>query len=157
MSDATSKIPPAALALGLAGLVPFYASAAAGLSAQPDIARIGLISFALYAAVILSFLGGARWGLELARAPDAPSTARLVYSVAPSLAGWAIAGWMMLAPGAHGPAGLFAGCFAAQYVWDRTAGREGLAPNWYPALRQILTAGVIIACLALPLARVVGR
>jgi hypothetical protein len=152
-----ASIPPAALWLGLAGLIPFYAAALATAASDPAIARLALASFAIYAAVILSFLGGARWGLELARAGDAPSLRRLAFSVAPSIAGWALAIAAMAYPSAPGLAGGFAALFAVQYVWDAAAGREGLAPTWYPNLRQILTSGVVLACVILPFARILGR
>ncbi|MBU6373487.1 MAG: DUF3429 family protein [Alphaproteobacteria bacterium] len=165
MTPERSPIPTAALWLGLTGLIPFYASAFA--AAGPDaIAPWGVLSFAIYAAVILSFLGGARWGLELARAPDAPSTARLVMSVLPSIAGWALAAGALGAAvatggtgglGVPGLAGGFAALFAAQYVWDQSAPRVSAAPVWYPRLRQILTSGVIVACIVLPFAQVLGR
>jgi hypothetical protein len=141
-----TRIPRPALYLGLAGLIPFYAASVLDLTLDPLMGGLGDAVFAVYAAVILSFLGGARWGLELARSPDAPSMLRLVFSVTPSLIGWAIA----LAHVVIGPAYMtsaFALAFAAQYVWDRAAASELLAPAWYGRLRFILTVGVLGACL----------
>lgn len=162
MTASKEPIPPAALWLGLAGLIPFYASVALEAAApKPHLVSVGLTSFAIYAAVILSFLGGARWGLELARAPQAPSTTRLVFSVLPSIAGWVLAMTVVLRGlsglGTAGLAGGFAALFAAQYVWDRSAPAVSAAPAWYPRLRQILTTGVIVACIILPFAQVLGR
>ncbi len=162
MTASREPIPPAALWLGLTGLIPFYLSIALEAAARaPHLTSVGLMSFAVYAAVILSFLGGARWGLELARAPHAPSTWRLVFSVLPSIAGWALAVAVLarglVGLGTTGLAGGFAALFAAQYVWDRAAPTVSAAPNWYPRLRQILTLGVILACVILPFAQVLGR
>ena len=162
MTASKAPIPTSALWLGLTGLIPFYASALiAAVGGQPQLASLGVTSFAIYAAVILSFLGGARWGLELARAPAAPSTARLVMSVLPSIAGWALALGALargvLGLGVTGLAGGFAVLFATQYVWDRGAPAVSAAPDWYPRLRQILTLGVISACVILPFAQVLGH
>jgi hypothetical protein len=146
------RIPFWPLALGLAGLIPFYLSLWMSLSGEMTLAMFGPLSFVSYAAVILSFLGGARWGLELARAPAQPAAWRLVASVAPSIAGW-IAVVVNIAP-TFSIAVLMAG-FAAQFAWDARASRTGHAPAWYLALRAILTAGVMLA-LGLELARVLG-
>lgn len=142
-----TRIPRPALGLGLVGLVPFYALGALSLVPHPTFSRWGLVGFAVYAAVILSFLGGARWGLELARAPDRPSPTVLVLSVVPSLVGWALAMAALLGVMQVGIAGGFAAAFAAQFVWDSRSPTEANAPGWYPALRQILTLGVLISCL----------
>ncbi|MFZ4069276.1 MAG: DUF3429 domain-containing protein [Caulobacterales bacterium] len=150
-----TPIPFSALWLGLAGLIPFYGAGFAMLARDPNVTAFAATAFAIYATAILSFLGGARWGLEIARAPAAPDPRRLVFSVLPSLAGWAAAVAMITDPQAPWSAGIFAGLFAAQYVWDRQAARDAAAPDWYPPLREVLTGGVIVACLALPIARFV--
>lgn len=149
-------IPSAPLWLGLSGLIPFYAAGLLMLARNDALTHLATVAFAVYGAAILSFLGGVRWGLEIARAPDAPDPRRLVFSVIPSLAGWAAAAIMITQPQAPVSAGIFAGLFAAQYVWDRQAAADAAAPNWYPPLREVLTGGVIVACLALPIARFVA-
>lgn len=150
-------IPSAPLWLGLAGLVPFFVTALGLLAPDPRAASFALAAFSVYAAAILSFLGGVRWGLEMARAPDQPNPMRLVFSTAPSIGGWGLALWAIFIPGQQGTAAAFAGLFAAQYVWDRSSAREGLAPAWYPTLREVLTGGVMLACLVLIAASVTGR
>jgi hypothetical protein len=122
------------------------------LSGDSILAMFGPLSFVSYAAVILSFLGGARWGLELARAPDAPSPWRLCASVLPSIAGW-IAVVINIAPAAS--IGVLMAGFLAQFAWDWRAGQTGRAPAWYGALRALLTAGVLLA-LCVELWRVLG-
>lgn len=139
-------IPASALWLGLLGLLPFYGAAV--LAHQPlPVGPAARIGFVVYAAVILSFLGGVRWGLEIARDGGAPSPRRLVLSVLPSLYGWACAvgtlAWDMSL------SGFIASGFVFQFLWDRAAAREGLAPAWYGPLRSILTFGVLGACLLL--------
>lgn len=144
-----TPIPQGPLGLGLLGLLPFVGAALALYSSNEGVAAFAFSSFVIYAAVILSFLGGVRWGLEIARAPQAPSSLRLIFSVLPSLGGWGLALWSLSQPERHGAAAAFAGLFAAQYAWDRASGPEGLAPAWYPLLRQILTGGVMLACVML--------
>jgi drug/metabolite transporter (DMT)-like permease len=86
------KVPAVAWVYGVLGLIPFIGCAAAdiaGLAPNQDWWRLALL---IYGAIILSFLGGARWGLELARV-QASATA-ITLSMAPSLAGF----FLLLAP-----------------------------------------------------------
>jgi hypothetical protein len=151
MTDST-RMPRWPLLLGLAGLIPFYAALWANFSTNPLMQMVGPISLVSYGAVILSFLGGARWGMEIARAPDAPDARRLIASVLPSIAGWIAV------------VGNFSSVFAinvltlgfiAQFAWDVKASRSGLAPAWYRTLRAVLTAGVLI-CLAIEQVRLIA-
>jgi hypothetical protein len=91
------------------------------------------------------------------RAPDAPDALRLLFSAAPMLSGWALALFVVVTPGALGAAAAFAGLFAAQWVWDANASRNAAAPAWYPLLRQVLTGGVMIACMLIPMATLLRR
>lgn len=150
-------LPRAALRLGFLGLAPLAVSALVSLSQHHDTARLGVLSFSIYAAVLLSFLGGVRCGFELMRAPDAPNALRLLFSALPSLAGWALALFVVVVPVALGASSAFAGLFAAQYVWDHKSAADAGAPNWYPLLRRVLTGGAMIACLLIPLATALRR
>ena len=80
-------IPPVAKALGYAGVMPFAVLALVQLFTEGEFASLALQGFLAYGAVILSFLGGIRWGVatrfERLQAGD------LVISVLPSL--WAFA------------------------------------------------------------------
>jgi hypothetical protein len=137
------RIPPAALWLGLGGLVPFAACAAAvvfdlGLPLIGDPAR----ALAGYGAVILSFLGGARWGFAL-RMQDSGLQARaFALAVCPSIAGWLL----LLAPP---PLALAASpvLFLLLGLADRRMTDVG-APAWYARLRTLLTAIVVLTLLA---------
>jgi len=144
--------PRAALRLGFLALAPLAISALITLSPYPATARLGAIAFSLYAAVLLSFLGGVRCGFELMRAPQSPNAVRLLLSALPALAGWALTVFVVYFTIALGAAAAFAGLFAAQYMWDQTSARDAGAPAWYPPLRQVLTGGAMIACLMIPLA-----
>lgn len=133
----TASIPPAARWLGFTGLLPFLAAAVAvRFPALPVPATAALIA---YGAVILSFLGGIRWGLAMG-APDPAWW--LGISVLPSLLGWIA----LLLPAAAGLV-LLAGGFVAMLLADF---RLPDAPDWYPRLRLPLSCGAI-ACLLLGL------
>jgi hypothetical protein len=150
-------LPRAALRLGFLGLAPLAITALVSLSQHGDTAHLAAIAFSLYAAVLLSFLGGVRCGFELMRAPSAPNATRLFFSALPGLAGWALALFVVLTPGALGGAAIFAGLFALQYMWDHRSAADAGAPPWYPLLRQVLTGGAMIVCLMIPLATMLRR
>jgi hypothetical protein len=134
------SIPAAARYLGFAGLLPFAGSVLIRLSpfaASFDPAQRALPA---YGAVILSFLGGVRWGLALPDGERLP--ARLTLSVLPALAGWVA----LLLPQRMGLILLAVG-FALMLFADQ---RFPLAPAWYRRLRVPLSAGAV-SCLLLGL------
>ncbi len=143
-----NTVPLPARVLGLTGLIPFAACAAAVWASDPLIRLEGLRLQIGYAAVILTFLGGVHWGRALAGdglAKDDWGT--LGWSVTPSLIAWA-ALWLhpFLA------LAIFIAAFALAFFIDRRAILAGLFPSWYLDLRKILTLGAIL-CLAATLAR----
>ena len=150
-------LPRSALRLGFLGLAPLAISALVSLSQHPETARIGALGFSIYAAVLLSFLGGIRCGFELMRDPRAPNPARLLYSAVPALCGWALALFVVIDPIALGTSAIFAGIFAAQSIWDQRSAIDAGAPAWYPMLRSVLTGGSMIICLLIPLATALHR
>ncbi len=150
-------LPRAALRLGFLGLAPLAISALVSLSQHTATAHLGALSFSVYAAILLSFLGGVRCGFELVRAPQTPNGLRLIFSALPALAGWALALFVVIVPGALGASAVYAGLFAAQYIWDHRSAADAGAPEWYPLLRQVLTGGAMIVCLLIPLATALRR
>lgn len=150
-------LPRAALRLGFLGLAPLAVAALVALSQHDATAHLGAVAFALYAAVLLSFLGGVRCGFELMREPRSPNGLRLFFSALPGLFGWMLAIFVLYAPGSLGAASAFAGLFAAQYVWDHRSAADAGAPAWYPILRRVLTGGAMIVCLLIPLATLLRR
>jgi len=150
-------LPRAALRLGFLGLAPLAVSALVSLSPHVDTAHLGALSFSIYAAALLSFLGGVRCGFELMRAPNAPNALRLTFSALPALAGWVLATTVVYFTPILGAASIFAGLFAAQAFWDYRSARDADAPAWYPVLRQVLTGGAMIVCLLIPLATALKR
>lgn len=149
--------PRAAVRLGFLGVAPLAITALICLSEHPSTARLGAIAFSLYAAVLLSFLGGIRCGFELMRSPHAPHGLRLLFSALPALSGWALAVLVVYVTPVLGASAAFAGLFSAQYVWDYRSARDAAAPDWYPTLRQVLTGGAMIACMLIPLATALRR
>lgn len=137
-------VPPAALWLGGLGALPFVALAAGHILTSGEAASLTGFALAAYGAVILSFLGGIRWGLAVApRGVGGSLTMPLTLSVVPSLIGWGA----LLAPA---PASLLilASTFLAVLLWDRRAAQTGAAPFWYPRLRVPLTTVVVTTLLA---------
>ena len=157
MTERYPFLPRAALRFGFLGLAPLAISALVSLSQHPGTAHLGALSFSIYAAALLSFLGGVRCGFELMRAPQSPSGLRLLFSALPALAGWALALFVVFVPAALGASSAFAGLFAAQYVWDHRSAADAGAPEWYPLLRRFLTGGAMIVCLLIPLATALPR
>ena len=134
-------VPRIARLLGYAGLVPFAAGAVAlltlGLGPERAWAMAGLFS---YGVAILSFLGGARWGMALSAEPDAPDVGVLILSVLPSLVA-AVAAGLVFVSGVLAHGALIAG-FALMWLWDV---RSAEPPAWYPALRTPLTIGAVLS------------
>lgn len=133
----SNKIPTVVLAYGVAGLIPFFA-APIGTLLAPDFRWQFNDALLGWSAIILSFLGGARWGAAVQASTPSPRLIGL--AMLPSIAAWCI----LLVPGNHKQAQLiaFCGAFAVQLAWDWASG--GL-PGWYGRLRLSLTAGAIAA------------
>ena len=148
----------AANALTLAGALPFVALTVllplgAPLAKALDLPALGQqitfwvgILLVLYAAVILSFLGGIRFGVAVA-VPLRPGARRdIIVSVLPSLAGWVLAtvGALGLFSGfaaiTAGALALLVACFLLQWAWDRRAATAGTVPEWFGRMRSRVTA-----------------
>jgi hypothetical protein len=136
-------VPRAARQLGFAGLAPFIGLSIAshvGGGAEAALAETLLIG---YGAVILSFMGGCRWGFASAGLGNGPSFHLLGLSVLPALYAWIV---IWAAPSAAGP--LLSVGFALLYLSDYRLARAGGAPDWWPLLRVWLTAGAILSLLS---------
>lgn len=111
MKQSEPPLPRGLRLLAWSGTLPFIAALALAML-QPDSRPAALSAFVAYGAVILSFLGGARWGSGLAR--SAPPL-RFVEAVLPSLL--AVAALLLV----HRPAwsvSLLAAGFAAWMLVD---------------------------------------
>ncbi|MDX2233648.1 MAG: DUF3429 domain-containing protein [Hyphomonadaceae bacterium] len=135
--------PLSAVVLGVLGLAPFVALAAAAQllgGVWADEARFALVA---YGATILSFLGGIHWGFALRdEAARDVLPWRLTVGVIPQLVGWAA----LLAPTTVG-LWVTAGAIMLFVAADGGAVREKLAPAWFLGLRAPLSAGAAL-CLA---------
>lgn len=133
--------------LAHAGLLPFVILSAWLYAIPPqhpwhDATILLLVG---YAAIVLSFLGGLRWGLAVAR-PDRASRRDLWLGIVPALVGWGA-----LATPVPYAFGLLAVAFAAQGAWDSLSAQDGPMPAWFGRLRTRLTV-VVVAMLVLALA-----
>jgi hypothetical protein len=135
------NIPRSVLAYGLLGLIPFLAPPLLTAAVPAHGGFLALIALA-YGALILSFLGGARWGLAVAN--PAPGLGTITVSMLPTLAGLAL----LLAPAVPRPLQLLAmaGLLTLQFVWDALS--KGVPP-WYPRLRAVLTLGAVTGLVAM--------
>ena len=131
-------MPFTGVVLGLGGLLPFLATSI-GLWWQDDerFLQVGL----LYGAVILSFLGGIQWGFALPAKAGEGGSGRLLWSVIPSLVAW---GAVMASPLWGSPV-LALGVFAA-WLYEQRAILRAQLPEWYRALRHLLTF-VVVGCM----------
>ena len=129
------------------GAVPFVGMALAGVF-WPELA-VGQLggenAFLGYGAVILSFMGGIRWGRALSLEEPALAGGQMILSVAPSLAAWLALlidrPWSLV---------LLMVCFALQAGWDLSSARNGLLPSWFGRLRLAISL-IVIASIALVL------
>jgi hypothetical protein len=87
MTGRMGSTPHAILVFGLLGIIPFWLLPATTMLA-PALAGISATVEAFYAALILSFLGGARWGL--AARGKSPNPMLVGLAMTPTIAGLAI-------------------------------------------------------------------
>lgn len=142
------RIPLAALVLGIAGLIPFIALPAATLSRDRiDLpvwigAHLTVPSLLLYAAVILSFMGGVQWGATMMKSPAGAYGLwrRYGVSVLPALLAWGA-----LFVGTRMGLALLAVGFVLLLIYDIWTVRRGETPGWYEGLRLGLTSVVVVS------------
>jgi hypothetical protein len=137
---AREPVPRPVLIYGLLGLLPFLAPPVV-VVAWPPWGGLAVLVQALYAGLILSFLGGVRWGFAVKQAPISATTITL--SMTPTLAALAIVTVFAHAPRLELAA--LALALTAHWAWDL---RALTAPVWFPRLRTILTLGAVAGLLA---------
>jgi hypothetical protein len=136
----TDAIPRPALILGWAGVIPFALLTTATALDIPLWTWDPAWALRAYGACILSFLGGAQWGLLLPRSESGYSPfSRYSVSVLPSLLGFLC----LLVPNQPGLIGLLIG-FIGLLAYDVATVRQGLAPRWYTSLRLQLTVAIAL-------------
>jgi hypothetical protein len=143
-----ASIPHMAMVLGWAGVVPFAGLAYLTTVSPPETASLAVQALVSYGEIILGFMGGVQWGLEMARSEDRMrNTAGYAFSVVPALIAFAaslasprVALWLL------------AGGFTGLLFYDLRRIRQGLGPNWYAALRCQLSVAVVVCLLVTTLA-----
>ena len=142
-----SKIPQPALVLGALGVVPFIACGVAAITlADPYWAELASDAVRFYGAVILSFLGGIRWGFAIQPVNRTGLWFQLILSVAPSLFAWGA----LLVPDQIGIAMLILG-LVGMLAADVQFVNQGRAPQWFSKLRLWLTVGACSGLLMIAL------
>lgn len=124
----------AAWALSLGGFIPFGVLAAVLILVgnQAPLFSSFLDIFKIWSVLILSFLGGIRWGFAISYPPfDIKS---LVLSVVPSIIGWAA----ILLPDMYCVLVLLL-LFCIHGAWDSFFVNAGKAPPWFGTIRIVLT------------------
>ena len=149
-------LPPLALILGIAGIIPFAVFGIASVGESPGSALTATRGLVGYGAVILAFLGGVHWGFTL----DEPELARFVcvrlsLGVVPSLIGWAAILVSLVSEPALGLAILIAG-FVATVVIEWRGHRLGLVSGNYMLMRWGISVVVIALLTAVLVVRVIG-
>ncbi len=139
--DAASAADRTAVGLGLLGALPFLVLSLwlAGIADDHPWRTTTILLLTQYAAVVLSFLGGIRWGLAIRQTGPA-RTLDLAMTVLPPLVAWA----SLSVPLPYTFA-VLAAAFAAHGAWDAFAVHTGAAPRWYGRFRGWLTAVVVAA------------
>ena len=133
-----------AFALALSGAIPFVVGAVAQWwpILLGNYAYLALPALLWYGAVILSFLGGIRWGLALRVLQPKRRIRLMILSVVPSLLGW----FALFLPSQFALVALMIG-FAGQGAWDTWTAEHSGAPPWFITLRVILSIIVVTALL----------
>ncbi len=154
----TRPLPPFAIVLGLAGLLPFILCSLGAVSLSSDGSTRSLLALVAYGATILAFLGGVHWGFAL-DGSDTPTErvqrARFGLGVVPSLIGWAAMLITFIGLPTTGLLVLTAG-FIATTVVEAQATRRGLMPQRYMWLRWALSVVVVICLVSVSLIRAFG-
>ena len=139
------QIPTSAFWLGWLGVIPFAALSALTLVDASQWTTFeqtrAMETLIIYGMIILSFMGGVQWGLEMSR-PDGNGATGFAASVTPALIAFGASFVSMFAALLI----LIAG-FLILLAYDMARIRAGIGPVWYGALRIQLSTAVVI-CLA---------
>lgn len=149
MRPGLAQVPAPALALGLAGAAPFVAGTLAIALGPPWLKITAFVHLVNYAAIVLAFTGAVHCGLAVAAGMRGHAAGWRWYAAAavPALLAWTALA--LVHPSAS--VLVLAAGFAVAFMVDLRAVRDGLAPDWYRALRKLLSA-VALFCLAVVLA-----
>ncbi len=158
------SLPPAAIALGMAGLVPFAGLGVAALTTPDSVAaQRYLLALVAYGAVILAFLGGVHWGFVLHPAAlpagmdagERRDATRLSLGVLPSLIGFGALLTPLLGVPEVGLGVLIVG-YLATIVTEGRLSRGGALPGGYMTLRWVLSVIVLAILTVVLVLRLIG-
>ena len=150
------SLPPLAIALGAAGILPFVLLGVGSLGGNPQSALTSARGLVGYGAVILAFLGGVHWGFALEEQGDGRALRqRLGLGVVPSLIGWAGIFASVIADPALSLAILIAG-FIAVVITEWRAHRRGLVPGGYMVMRWVISVIVVALLTTVMVLRLFG-
>lgn len=138
------KLPRAAWALGVSGLIPQLLAAA--ITLHPPHAAFGQFSAFLYGALIFSFLGGLWWGVAAIN----PKASRwlFVVGVLPSLIAFAAGLLWIMRSGSPGQALTIVGIgLLLAPIVDRELDQRAMVPKGWLAMRTTLSVGLGILTL----------
>lgn len=126
--------------LSLGGFIPFGVLSIFLFFVGPKAPLFGpfVDIFIIWSVLILSFLGGIRWGFAVASPPF--DTKSLCLSVVPSILGW----FAVLLPETYTLLVLLV-LFSAHGAWDSFFVNAGNAPPWFGSIRITLTFLVAFA------------
>jgi hypothetical protein len=147
------QVPGTARWLGITGVLPQLACLAYAWSGDGEWADAARLAGGLYAGLILSFVGGAWWGIAAA-APAAEGRGVLgwvwVAAVLPSLIAFGAGMWWIARPDQPQPAlAVLALAILASPLVDTRLRAMALAPRWWLALRWPLSLSLGLATLGL--------
>jgi len=149
-------LPPLAILLGVAGLIPFMVFGLGSVGANPLRSLHAAQGLVGYGAVILAFLGGVHWGFTLGEDGDGRVVrARLGLGVVPSLVGWAAILCGIFSEPVFSLAVLIAGFIGTVVIEFRARNRD-LMPAGYLALRVALSCVVVAVLTAVLVIRLIG-
>lgn len=134
--------------ISIIGLIPFVLIAITlSLLDSTNAAIEPIFSiFRTYSALMLSFLGGIRWGYTMREDNEFVETTSLILSILPASLAW----MALLAPRefAHLTLLVFLIAFCAHGAWDSLSGNRERLPDWYSTLRVKMTLAVAACHIA---------
>ncbi len=128
--------------ISLIGLVPIviFTIAITFSGMQSGVVPVLIDAFKTYAAILLSFLGGIRWGVALNKDSQKNIERSILAATIAPLIGWVaifVAEPLCFAI-------LIVG-YAGQGAWDNISAHRGLMPLWFARIRMIMTTLVVIS------------
>ncbi len=131
----------AAKILGYSGLIPFFSLALLAGIADAKTSALAASALLLYAAIILSFMGGVVWGRAIAGMRDGGLAVSLVIAVLPALLAW-VGAWL------GGKPGVLLCCLGLVALWVHDHRTQAI-PEWFRRLRAHLTVGAVLSTASL--------